>query len=293
MSLWFHMMAAGQLMKRRKGQVLRMTAVAMIGVLWCVVGGLWTLATWRDIDRQAAEVRIDLLVRAEATDSAARAVVRELAELTSIDHVRFVRENEVWREFSGEVGADDDLRAVVSMPRLIRLAPKADAATSGQLLLMTSSVLSQFGDVVYDVAWPRAYVDVLDARRRDLMILTIIAGTLSLVMFVLAASYAFRAEIHAAGGDLRVGALLGASSVWVAMPHLIVSVLAGIAGVVLAGGVVAVGARYAVERLPWIRTVKLDEVILLLSALAVVGLMVSVSQSLLAALSAQRIKARR
>jgi cell division protein FtsX len=290
MSLWFHMRAAGQLLKRRKVQVLRMAAVAMVGTLWCVVGGLWSVATWRDIDRQAAEVRIDLLVRVEATDSAVRVVVRELSELPSVDHVRFVRENEVWREFSGDVGADDDLRAVVSMPRLIRLAPKTTAATTGQLLLMTSSVLSQFGDVVYDVAWPRAYVDVLDARRRDLTVLAIIAGALSLVMFVLAASYAFRAEIHTAGGDLKVGALLGASSAWVAMPHLFVSILAGIAGVVLAGTFVAVGARFAVERLPWVRTVEADEVVLLLAVLALVGLTVSVSQSLLAARSAQRIK---
>lgn len=279
MSLWFHWRAAMQLLKRRKGPVIRMVAVAMIGALWSVVGGSWFLATWRDIDRQASEVRIDFMVRSEADDAAVREAVQDIGELPAVDHARYVRENEVWREFSDEVGADDDLRAVVTLPRFIRVVPLVDACTTNQLTLMTSSLLSRYQEVVHNATWPREYVRVLDARRRDVVVLAIIATALSLVMFVLAVAYAFRAEIHAAGGDLRVGMLLGASRLWTAMPHLLISMIAGAIGVVLSAGIIAAVANVTLEHVPWLARVQAHEVALILVGLSGLGILASLWQS--------------
>ncbi len=293
MSLWFHVRSAGGLLRRRKGPVVRMVTVAMIGTLWSVVGGSWFLATWRDIDRVAGDVRIDLLVRSEASDSAVREAVEEIRELPSADLVRFVRENEVWREFSNDVGAEEDLRAVVTMPRFIRIIPNSDAATMSQLTLMTSAILTRYGDVVHNATWPREYVRLLDSRRNDVMILAIIAGALSLIMFMLAVAYAFRAEIHAAGDDLRVGAILGASLWWTAMPHILVSLVAGALGLGLASALVAGAAGPVLERVPWFAAVRPDEVMLIVGGLGAVGIIVSLWQSLVIARRAHALRVQR
>lgn len=293
MSLWFHFRSAGQLLQRRKGPVVRMVTVAMIGTLWSVVGGAWFIATWRDIDRQAGDVRIDMLVRSDATDSAVREAVEEIRELPSADLVRFIRENEVWREFSNDVGAEEDLRAVVTMPRFIRIIPHAEAATMPQLSLMTSAILSRYGDVVLNASWPRDYVRLLDSRRNDVMILAIISGALSLIMFMLAVAYAFRAEIHAAGGDLRVGALLGASLWWTAMPHILVSLVAGAIGLGLASALIAGAAGPVLERVPWFAAVRPDEVMLIVGGLGAVGIIVSLWQSIVIARRAHALRVQR
>lgn len=288
MSLWFHMTAAGRLLTRRKGPVFRMTLVALIGTLWCMVGGVWTIATYRSIEHQAETIQVDVFLRPSATDREARVLTRNIAMLPAVDQARLVREQESWREFSSDIDVDEALRAVVTMPRIVRFWPKAQHASVAELDALATNLEKAYGDRIDQVVWPRTLADVVEARRRDLLVLGTVAGALSVVMFLLALVYAFRAEIHVAGGDLRVGTLLGARAGWVAMPHLLVSVMSGLLGLLLALAVVAVGAQYAMEFVPWVGVVQVNELGVIAATLAVLGFLVCWWQSMAAGRTAIR-----
>ncbi len=288
MSLWFHTTAAGRLLARRKGPVVRMVLVALIGTLWCMVGGVWTIATYRTIERQAESIQVDVFLRPSATDREARVLNRTISALSAVDRSRLVREQEVWREFSGDVDVDEDLRAVVTMPRLIRFWPKARHASVAELDALAASIEKAYGDRVDQVVWPRQLATVVESRRSDLVVLGTVAGALSVVMFLLALVYAFRAEIHVAGGDLRVGTLIGARAGWIAMPHLLVSSISGLLGLLLALALVAVGAQYATSYVPWVGVVHVNELGTIAGVLAVLGFSVCWWQSLAAGRAAIR-----
>lgn len=279
MSLWFHAGAAGNLIKRRRGPVMRMVLVAFIGTLWCVAGGVWTLSTLRDIQTETSQVQVDVFLNSETSDRQARAIARGVAAQPSVLRARLVHEEDVWNEFAGLVEVDDDLRTVVTMPRLVRFSPQQRNVSFKAINLTVGGIEAAYRDHIDEVVWPQAYVQMLDARRRDLILLGGASGILSLVMFLLALVYAFRAEIHVAGGDLRVGALLGATTGWIAMPHLIVSALAGATGLVIAFGAIAGTAEFVVARLPWLAAVRIEELGYMAALLAFLGFVVCWWQS--------------
>ena len=288
MSMWFQITAAGRLLQRRKGPVLRMILVALLGTIWCVVGSVWTLSTFRSIEQQAQTIQVDVFLRPAATDAEARALARTINALPSVDQARFVREQEVWQELSGDIDVDEELRDVVDLPRIVRFWPRAEHATLAELSATTANIERVYADRVDQVVWSRTLAEVVDARRRDLIMLGSIAGGLSIVMFILALIYAFRAEIHVAGGDLRVGTLLGARSMWIAFPHFFVSVISGAIGLLLAIAVIAAVVLYARSYVPWAESIRLEELAMIIGALGSFGLVVSWWQSISAGRKAVR-----
>ena len=142
--MWFHFSAARLLIKRRKGPVFRMMIVAFIGTLWLVGGAVWTLSTYRDIQQQAMNVQVDVLLNTVTSDQEARSISRRVAAMPEVDRSRLMHEMDVWREFTGEVGVDDDLRSVVSMPRIVRFSPTAAAATREDVERVVSNVESRY-----------------------------------------------------------------------------------------------------------------------------------------------------
>lgn len=286
--MWFHLTAAGRLLARRRGPVARMVLVAWIGTLWCLVGGVWTLATFRTVQREAESIQIDVLLRPTTTDADARAMARDIASWRAVRDVEFLREQEVWQEFSGDVAIDDHLRSVVAMPRIVRFWLRAHAATPKNIEAKAARLERRYSDRVEQVVWSEAYARVVAERRRDVAMLGSVAGILSLLFVIIALMYAFRAELHAAGGDLRVGALLGARASWIAMPHFLVSMIAGALGVLLALGVLAIAVPSLHDRLPWMDTVHLSDVVFFVLILAVLGILAGWWQSLMAGRRAVR-----
>lgn len=288
MSTWFHLRAAGMLIRRRKGPVFRMVIVAFIGTLWCVGGAVWTLSTYRSIQAQATNVQVDVLLKTDATDQEARAISRRVASMPEVDRSRLMTEIDVWREFTGEVGVDDDLRAVVSMPRIVRFSPVAATATTPDVKRVVKSVENTYSSLIEEVVWSEDYVGALDERRKDLILLGAVAGAMSLLVFLIGLIYAFRAELHVAGGDLRVGSLLGATPRWIATPHILVSGFSGIAGLFIASALVWALMRSPYGDILWLTEVRYQEFGILAGSLLVLGLIVSLWQSLRAARKAER-----
>lgn len=280
--MWFHITAAGRLLTRRRGPVLRMVFVAWVGTLWCVAGGVWTLATYRAVQEQASTIQVDVLLRPTTTEANARIIMRGILAQRGVRDVELLREQDVWAEFAADVAIDDRLRSVVAMPRLIRWWPTASGGTAKNIRVAIERISTTYADQIDDIIWSEELATVVDARRRDVLMLGSVAGGLSLFLFLIAVTYSFRAELHAAAPDLRVGAVVGASSTWMAMPHVLVSMITGALGMLLALATVAGLTPTALARLPWIATVRITDVAMMVAALAAIGALSSWWQSLAA-----------
>ena len=99
-------------------------------------------------------------------------------------------------------------------------------------------------------------------------------------MFMIGLVYAFRAEIHVAGGDLRVGSLLGAPPRWIATPHILVSMFSGFIGLVLAGGAIYALIATSIDKAPWLKAVKYEEFAMMAIGITSIGLVLSIWQSM-------------
>ncbi len=289
MSMWFHLQGAGRLLTRRKGPVIRMVFVALIGTVWCLSGAIWGVGVWRDLDRRAQEMSVDVIGPADSTNTAIKAMAADMRKRPSIAAVRLMSDDAVWREFAQEMklGADD-LREIASVPTILRLNLRPNMVSIDATDRFVRSLHDMYPEATASIVWPRPYVEMLDAGRRDVIVLGGVAGFLSLILFFLSVMYAFRAEIHRAGSDLRVASLLGATASWIAAPHLIVSLVAGAVGLVLGVGSILIARPYAIHHAVWLQTVRVDEIFIWTSFVVVIGMGLSWWQSIITVKGAAR-----
>lgn len=267
-------------MKRRKWPVLRMVLVAFTGSVWCIAGASWILAVWREVDAQAENVRVEIFLHSDASDSTATNFTHTVRQIPGVVSARLVAGDELWNMFAREVGAENELREVVALPSIVRLTLKSDFVRTPSLSLLTSAIERQYPELVREVVWPREFVAMLDSRRSDLTILGLSAAVLSIIMFSIALMYAFLAEIHQAGGDLELGALLGANRAALATPHFVVGVIAGFLGLASAFVFGLVVLMNGTLLLPWLRYVGSTDVALIAATLLVPGLAIAWSLSI-------------
>lgn len=288
MRAWFHRSAASALLKRRKGPVGRMILVSFASCLWFFAGGSWIVATLRDMDRQASEISIDVFLNPEVSDSSGHQLTSTLRLMPDVTRSTFFDESAMWKEFSEDVGVDDELHQIVDVPSVIRLSLTPRSVHEKDVVVLSHAIEREYPEIVSEVVWPRQLIRLLDERRQDVLLLGIAAGILSFVLFIFALAYAFRAEIHRAGADLYVGVVLGADPSSIAMPHLFVSMVAGALGLLLAFSATCLAGLYLNEQLKWVQFVHVSDVGMMSAVVLVVGGIVCVQQSLYAAHRAER-----
>ncbi len=285
-----HWAAAAAVVRYRKRAVLRMVCVAAALGLWILFGTLWATSAYRDIQAESRKVRMEVMVAPDSPDSVARSIAATIEALPSVAAVRLVHELEVWREFTEEVGVEDDLRAVVRMPRIIRVTFHPEAVTTLRLSLLASALALNHAEHCSEVVWPRQWVYNLDARRRDLIILGTVAGVLSALLYIGGLGFAFRSELHQAAPDLQYAALLGGTPHWIAMPHIIVGVIAGTAGVLVACGALLLVWYTFASQVQWLMRATVADVLLTSIALTVGVGILSYLQALAAARAATNVR---
>lgn len=288
MSFWFHRSAAATLLSRRKGAVARMVLTSTAASLWCIVGGIWALAMWRETTQMAGRTQLELFLHADADASAVSNVRNTLERMPAIDRVEVVDGDRLWRELQRDLRLEDTgLTDIVRPPTLIRCTPRVDEVRSDRMTLLASTIRDAH-PVVDRAIWPYDYVRVIERRRTDIMVLGSVAGGLSVLLFILAMLYAFRAELHLAGNDLRIGAVLGATPTFIAMPHILVSMTAGLVGLGLACGAIAGAWPWLSGAAPWLALVQPWEIASMAGALGVIGSVISWWQSVATAARASR-----
>jgi len=287
MTMWFHVSSMRRLMVRRKGPCIRMMFTAFVGTLWCLVGAAWALGTWRDTERMAADVRMDVMLHAGTSDSVIRSLIHTLRTMPSVAGVEWRTPERMWSEFSHDLRLDDELRTVVDVPDVVRLRPSGTALNERSMTLLASASEDSWPDV-YKVAWPVDYVRAIDSRRRDVMILGGAAAALSLVLFMTALFHAFRSELHRAEQDMRIGALMGATPSFMAMPHLLIGMVTGCIGLIVAVALISVSWTSILAAMPWMGAVRTEEFALWVGVLAAAGLVTCWWQGVTAARRAGR-----
>lgn len=288
MTLWFHVAAAGRLLRRRKGAVIRMALTTFVTSLWCIIGGIWALAMWRETTDMAGKAQLELFLHADADASTVESMRTTLERMPAIADVEVVDGDRLWRDLQRDLRLDDvGLTDIVRPPTLIRCTPRADEVRMDRMARLASTMRDAF-PAIDRAVWPMDYVRVIDRRRADILILGSVAGGLSVLMFILAFLYAFRAELHQAGGDLRVGTLLGAAPSFIAMPHMLVSMVAGVLGLGIGIGALAAAWPWLTARAPWLASVQPSEIGLMAGILSGIGLVICWWQSVATAARASR-----
>lgn len=287
--MWFHLQAAGRLITRRTGPVLRMVLVALVASTWCIAGGMWALGTWREADARASSMTIDIACNDDTTGVAPRDLARALARKQGVVEARLLSSDAVWREFSREMKiVDENLRTVADFPAIVRVRLSPDYVTTDRVERIVADIRATSKSAISSVTWSRSYVAMVEELRRTLVVFGGAAGVVSLILFGVAISYAFKAEVHRAGTDLRVADVLGASMQWIAAPHLLVGLLSGAVGLLLSVAMILSLHASSQHLAPWIGLVGIHEVGYAAGALALIGAVVSWMQSLLAVREAMR-----
>lgn len=287
--MWFHIQAAGRLIARRTGPVLRMVLVALVASTWCIAGGMWALGTWRDANARASAMTIDVVCDNDSTGAATRELARALARKQGVVEAHLLTSDAVWREFSREMKiVDENLRAVAAFPSVVRVRLAPDYVSTERVERITADIRLTSRGTISSIAWSRPYVAMVEELRRTLVVFGGAAGIVSLILFGVAISYAFKAEVHRAGTDLRVADVLGASMRWIAAPHLLVGLISGATGLLLSVALIIALRSSSQHLAPWVRSVGVHEVGYAAGVLAIVGVIVSWVQSLLAVREAMR-----
>lgn len=281
--MWFHIQAAGRLMARRKGPVARMVLVALVASAWCIAGAMWALGTWRDAEERASAMVIDVVCGTDSTGVSARELAPMIARRSDVFEATVRSGEAVWREFAGELKiANDDLRDVAELPPMIAVRLRPEFVSLGHVERVIAELRQTHSRSIASITWSRSYVAMVEEYRRTLLVFGGAAGVLSLILFGVGITYAFRAEIHRAGTDLRVAELLGARARWIAAPHTIVGLVAGAIGLLIGVVIVIILQESARSLAPWVARTTVQEVLVAAGCLALAGAAISWVQSLLA-----------
>lgn len=287
--MWFHFQAAGRLMSRRKGPVVRMVVVALVASAWCIAGAMWAFGTWREANDRASAMTIDVVCDDYLSPVGVKNLAATIARKPGVVEATVQSSDAVWKEFATELRiADQDLRGVAELPTLIRVRLSPELVTQHDVERVVAELRQGSQRAVASVTWPRTYVVMVEELRTTLLVFGGAAGVLSLILFVVGVAYAFKAEVHRAGSDLRVAELLGAPMRWIAAPHIIVGLLAGTLGILVSVAAAVSVHTYARPLASWVSRVTTQEILLASAGLAIIISFMSWGQSLLAVREAMR-----
>ncbi len=265
-----------------------MVATAWFGCLWCVVGVVWVLGMMRETDALAQNVQLRVALRAGTGADTVQTIRLALAQMPAIQSVAFKSGRTAARDFFRSIDVrDPSLEEIISVPDVVIVTPQRDYCTMPRMALLERTITSTYPEVDR-VVWPTDLVLSIERRTNDLLLLGSVCGILSIFLFALALTYAFRAEIHQADSDLAVGWIMGARSWFIAAPHIMVGITATIVGAGVAALCCTTAWQSALAALPWLVRVRPDEIGLTVAVCAGIGCAISVWQSVAAARQAAK-----
>lgn len=288
MTMWFHRTAIGRILRRHPGAMVRMVATATIVALWTLVGTAWLVGAWRDTQAMTSGITVELHWSPSTSDSTLRAAARSLRAMPAWHTVEIRHADAVWADLVRDLDLDGDvLRDVADVPDVIRLRPRPPYGTVRWMTLLTDVIEQRYRDVD-TVVWSTSYVEAVERRSTDIVVLGAAAAVLTLLLLFVVAGYTFRSNLHRAGDDLAIGALVGATPRFLAVPHMVIAWLAGATGLALAGATVATLWTLYGPELPWTWRLLPTDIWIAVAVLAAGGVLAGWLQALLAVRHAMR-----
>ncbi len=268
--MWFQWIAFGRLMRFRARPVARMTLIALLTTLIVACGYWWGMATWRDIERMSANVTMDVFVDDDASDSVLVSNMKLMSTLPGVRHVQFDHGEQVWAMYREHVRLDgDDLAEIVELPHRLRLTMRPIGAIASRMTETEDLVKSMVANDLVRVVWSPTHVEQLRNRREEFRLAVIVGASLIVLLIMVAVVYAFRAEVHHAGIDLSVGAVLGAAPSTTAFPHFLACATAAVVGAAFACLLLALARPPVLDRVFWLGAVTAIEVVVVVLAVMV------------------------
>ena len=262
MKMWFQWTAFGRLLRFRARPVGRITLVAFLTALIVACGFWWGMATWRDIERMRADVTMDVFIDDGASDVAIASNMKQLSALPGVQRAQFDDGERVWATFSERMRiGGDELAQIVELPHRIRLTMRTIGTTASRMSETEALATTIAGSDLIRVVWSPSHIEQLNRRREELTIAVAVGSSLFLLLLMVSIVYSFRAEVHHAGTDLSVGAVLGAAPSTTAFPHFLVCAAAAVVGSALACLLLAVVRPFILDRVSWLSSVMAMEVL--------------------------------
>lgn len=270
MRMWFQWMAFGRLLRFRARPVARITLVAFLTALIVASGYWWGMSAWRDIERMSAQVTMDVFIDEGASEVAIASNIEQMSALPGVRRVQLEDGERVWSTYRERLRiGGEELAQVVELPHRIRLTMRPIGVSASRMSETEDLATSIAGSDLVRVVWSPTQIEQLSLRRQEMVVAIAVGASLFFLLLLTSVVYSFRAEVHHAGTDLSVGAVLGAAPSTTAFPHFLVCASAAIVGSGLACLLLACMRPFVLDRVHWLGVVTATEVLYVVLAVMI------------------------
>ena len=186
------------------------------------------------------QMELEVFLRDEVDSTAAVALGREILSLGGVANFKYVSKTEALRIFREEFGQDiSKVLTFNPLPASLKIRLLDSALTASRVQAIVRQIRSLQG--VEDIAYPRAVIETVENRARDVVWLSIAVGLLLLVASLFLVSNTVRLAMYSRRLMIRLLLLAGATRGFIRGPFLVEGFFQGFIGGVLGAVLLKVG----------------------------------------------------
>jgi cell division transport system permease protein len=233
----------GSLGRLARQPLATLLTVLVIGIALALPAALYlAVANMRTVTRGLDDtVQLSVYFRMTTTEAEAKKTTAVVAARHGIEETRLVSPEEGLAEFQKLSGIGDALKALPDNPLpwllQVRPAPPQDSAAAVESLAAELREMDGVDIVEADTAWVRRLHAIEDTMQQLVLLVAAVlaAGVLAVV------GNTIRLEINGRRAEIEVTKLVGGSNAFVRRPFLYSGLWQGLAGGLLAAGLVTLG----------------------------------------------------
>ena len=233
----------GSLGRLARQPLATLLTVIVIGIALALPAALYlTVANMRSVTRGLDDtVQLSVYFRLSTTEAEAKKAAAAIAARHGIAETKLVSPDEGLAEFQKLSGIGDALKALPDNPLpwllQVRPAPPQDSAAAVESLAGELRKMDGVDLVEADTAWVRRLHAIEDTMQQLVLLVAAVlaAGVLAVV------GNTIRLEINGRRAEIEVTKLVGGSNAFVRRPFLYSGLWQGLAGGLLAAGLVTIG----------------------------------------------------
>jgi len=233
----------GSLGRLARQPLATLLTVLVIGIALALPAALYlTVANMRSVTRGLDDtVQLSVYFRLSTTEAEAKKAAAAIAARHGIAQTKLVSPDEGLAEFQKLSGIGDALKALPDNPLpwllQVRPAPPQDSAAAVESLAGELRKMDGVDIVEADTAWVRRLHAIEDTMQQLVLLVAAVlaAGVLAVV------GNTIRLEINGRRAEIEVTKLVGGSNAFVRRPFLYSGLWQGLAGGLLAAGLVTIG----------------------------------------------------
>ncbi|MGB9773699.1 MAG: cell division protein FtsX [Bacteroidota bacterium] len=201
-----------------------------------------------------SQMELEVFLRDEVDSTAAVALGREILSLGGVANFKYVSKTEALRIFREEFGQDiSKVLTFNPLPASLKIRLLDSALTASRVQRIVRQIRSLQG--VEDIAYPRAVIETVESRARDVVWLSIAVGVLLLLASLFLVSNTVRLAMYSRRLMIRLLLLAGATRGFIRGPFLVEGFFQGFIGGVLGAVFLKVGidamTQHLLLGLPW------------------------------------------